>query len=92
MNTKTKWILGTESTANKPELFVMCWTEGDTIFLTDNAEKAATHKNEADAKSYLTRVQNHAQRFLCDRDESEIPKPAWPVLRVWCAELVWTFK
>lgn len=54
-------------------LFVQCWTEGDTIFLTPNWEEAEKYISLEDAISVRKLINSRAQRFLRDEDESQIP-------------------
>lgn len=54
-------------------LYVQCWTEGETIFLTSNMDHIEFYKSLEDANSMVERIQHYAERFLHDsRSEEEL--------------------
>ena len=53
-------------------LYVMCWTEGNTVFLTDDLFKIERYKDAPTAISMYQRMKNAGCRFLRDSDDSEV--------------------
>ena len=53
-------------------LYVMCWTEGDTVFLTDDLFKIERYKDAPAAISMFLMMKNTNCRFLRDTDDSEV--------------------
>lgn len=54
------------------DLYVMCWTEGNTVFLTDDLFKIERYKDAPEAISAYQRMKNVGCRFLRDDDDSEV--------------------
>jgi hypothetical protein len=52
--------------------FIMCWTEGETIFFTKEIACALSFKDKDDAQDYLDRVSEYAERFYFDKPEKEL--------------------
>jgi hypothetical protein len=53
-------------------LYVMCWTEGNTVFLTDDLFKIERYTDAQTAISTYQRMKKAGCRFLRDTDDSEV--------------------
>jgi len=53
-------------------LYFQCWTERDTMFLTDDLENIENYSSLKEARSVVDTINNHVGRFLNDKDEKEI--------------------
>lgn len=54
-------------------LYVMCWTEGNTVFLTNDLFKIERYRSAQDAISTFQQMKKAECRFLRDSDDSEVP-------------------
>jgi len=62
------------------KLYVQCWTEGNTIFLTDKFDKIESYKTLKEANSMLDSIISERCRFLNDKNESDINDPVLEVV------------
>jgi len=57
------------------DLYVMCWTEGNTIFLTSTFDKIETYNNRMHAVGMAERIKSSNCTFLIDDTGAEISNP-----------------
>jgi hypothetical protein len=53
-------------------LYVMCWTEGNTVFLTDDLFMVERYEDVLAAISMFQRIKSANCRFLRESDDSEV--------------------
>jgi hypothetical protein len=68
----SKIVLAVESDV---PMYMMCWTENETVFMTHDIEKAEPHRSEEEAIEAVARVNEKARRFLLDETDEELPRP-----------------
>lgn len=65
-------------------LYFQCWTEGNTIFVSDNPLDAEVTRNIEHIKSLLSRIKSHYSelRFLSEQTQKEIDAPTLKVAKL----------
>lgn len=57
------------------DLYIMCWTEGNTIFLTSDFDKIETYKTRQRATEMIENIKSSNCIFLLNDNQAEILKP-----------------